>query len=607
MTESSDLSLVSLEAGRIERALGNATFQRIYARCASVLGVLLVLGLVVAWINLPTLSLDPRLSWSTIAGKMKILAGGMMLLLLITSLILGLYISWRGSRRPLARFLASASGSIALITGLACLIFFSDPGAPPPLRQISNSAGVWLSLLMQTVLLIAMSLALVVWMFSTLKFMLYFPKPVKLAGFDPTEVEQSIGKHWGVNTMRETWRTHSVRELLFRKQGEWRFFITLQFAALVAGWAMIVLVDYQADQPLIVIGMHAMLYWWCWQPLAIISAKYKHVGDEDRRAIRWVTLGQTLWLALFLFLFVLVLVTRVTGMLEFSDSAKSSDFISNLMIFSFAGFMTVLLATLAFSIFYHGTLDPDLVIRRTWVVALVGIVSGMLFVVVERLAADLLTKWFNITSGTAFMLVGIFTAACVFPIRSWAERFIKRVVERWQSTYLLADGVREEAVIVFADLSGYTALTEKNEREALILAAIFHRDAERVAETHRGRLIKTIGDAVMMRFPKADDAYNATKKLIEEYTNHAIPLVSAPLPIHAAIHRGEVVEGTNGDVFGATVNLAARLLGAAGPHEVVASEAAVETLSQKSQAEEIGSRAFKNVENPVNCFRLSAA
>lgn len=598
MTESSDLSLVSLEAGRIERALGSATFQRIYARCASMAGVLLALGLVVAWTSIPTFSLDPKLSWSTIAGTMKILAGSMMLLMLLTSVILGLYISWRGSHRPLARFLASASGSIAVFTGLMCLVFFQDPNLPPPLRQIADSHGMWLRLLIGTVLLVTISLAMVVWMFSTFKFMLYFPKPIKLAGLDPAEAEQSMAKYW---------RAHSIRELLVGKKGGWRNF-TLQYAALVAGLAMIVLVGYQADQPLILLGIYATLYAYvCWQPFAVISAKYKHVGDEDRRAIRWVTLGQIVWLALFLFLFMLVLVTRATGMLEFSDLAQSSDFILNLMIFSFTGFMTVLLATLAFSIFYHGTLDPDLVIRRTWVVALVGIVSGMLFVVVERLAADLLTKWFNVTAGTAFMLVGIFTAACIFPLRTWAERVIKRVVERWQSTYLLADGVREEAVIVFADLSGYTALTEKNEREALILAAIFHRDAERVAEKHRGRLIKTIGDAVMMRFPKADDAYNATKKLIEEYTNHAIPLVSAPLPIHAAIHRGEVVEGTNGDVFGATVNLAARLLGAAGPHEVVASEAAVETLSQKSQAEEIGSRAFKNVENPVNCFRLSAA
>ena len=44
------------------------------------------------------------------------------------------------------------------------------------------------------------------------------------------------------------------------------------------------------------------------------------------------------------------------------------------------------------------------------------------------------------------------------------------------------------------------------------------------------------------------------------------------------------------DAYSATVNLAARLLGAAGPHEVVASEAAVETLSLASQAEKIGSR-----------------
>ena len=60
------------------------------------------------------------------------------------------------------------------------------------------------------------------------------------------------------------------------------------------------------------------------------------------------------------------------------------------------------------STFNHGTLDPDLVIRRTRVVALAG----------------------------SYL-------ECY--VRRWAERVIQRVVERWPSTYLFADGVREAA------------------------------------------------------------------------------------------------------------------------------------------------------------------
>ena len=93
-------------------------------------------------------------------------------------------------------------------------------------------------------------------------------------------------------------------------------------------------------------------------------------------------------------------------------------------------------------------------------------------------------------------------------------------------------------------------------------------------------------------------------ELIADYMAHAAPLVSAPLPVHAAVHRGEIVVGANGDVFGGTVNLAARMLGIAGPHDVVASDSAIFGLSAQFKAEPIGSRAFKNIEHEVPCFRL---
>ena len=593
VSELNDFSPSLVAGGRIERALGNAVFQRRYAITTSVVGIFLTVGIISAWIFIPPWPEQTRFLWSTLAGATRSLEDIMMLLMVFIASLLGMYLSLRGSGRPLARLLASSSGSIAVGLGLFRFLHATLPLWP--LKQVATENLALGYLLVAAFLL--MTVLMAVWMFSTLKFLLFFPKPVKLAGIDPL-ADQNLG---------ERWRTRQGRGFWFGDSFNWRCLVSPQFAALVAGMTVILLVDFQAERMTGGVFFDTTSYLWCWIPFAFISAKHKHVDDEDRRAIHWVTLGQSIWLALFLVSLFLLFFSRAAGILEFTNWAQSNDFTGALMRFYFYGFVTVLLVTLAFSILYHGTLDPALVIRRTWVLALVSILSGMLFVAVERFAADLLTRWLDMSAGTAFTFVGIFTAACIFPLRTWAERFIKRVMQRWQSTYLLADGAREEAVIVFADLSGYTALTEKSEREALILAAIFHRDADRLAEAHRGRLIKTIGDAVMLRFRNVDDAYAATRKLIDEYTNHATPLVSVPLPIHAAIHLGEVVEGTNGDVFGATVNLAARLLGAAGPHEVVASQAAVDKLTEKAQAETMGNHTFKNVENPVMCFRLAMA
>ena len=614
-TSNTDVNVIP-QGGRIERALGNSRFQRVFGLVASLLGLLFTIVTVAAVLFSPLVQLEGaiKISFSTLHSSMRALALGMTALLMLTAGMLGAYLSLRRSQSPLARLLGSSCSAMAagfgwwaFNTKLVVPMMLMNPALAKRLVAVGPEseplfmASIFLSLV-ATLLLVS------VWMFSTLKFILYFPKPIKLAGVDPTAIAQDISVQ-----LRERLRTRGVRSFLgtlfFGGFSEFsiRWLISPQFAALAIGLVLTALVDQQADSLAGRIAADYTIYFWCWLPFAFISGKQKHLGEDDRRAIRWVVLGQTVWLIVFLSSLLLVFVLRGSGLLIFSDWNQSNLFTGSLMLFMFAGFVLVFIATLAFSILYHGTMDPDLMIRRTWVVALVGIVSGMLFVLIERLLASMLTRWLDISQGAAFTVVGIVTAVCIFPIRAWAEKFIKRVVEKWQSTYLLADGIRQDAVIVFADLSGYTALSEKNEREALILAAIFHRDAEAAAEAHQGRLIKTIGDAVMMRFAKTDDAYAATRKLIDEYSAHAAPLVKTTLPVHAALHRGEVVEGANGDVFGATVNMAARLLGVAGPHEVVASESAIAGISTAIKAEAMGRHAFKNIENAVPCFRLAAA
>ena len=80
------------------------------------------------------------------------------------------------------------------------------------------------------------------------------------------------------------------------------------------------------------------------------------------------------------------------------------------------------------------------------------------------------------------------------------------------------------------------------------------------------------------------------------------------LPLHFGIHAGEVVRQRDGDVFGGTVNLAARLQGLAGAGELVVSDAVAGPLQAAGfSLESLGEKKLKNVPEPVACFRVALA
>lgn len=563
-------------AGRLERVLGDPRFQRPFAAAASLLAFVLCAW--IAWTLLGTQLGDP----DSVHGGMRRVELGMRLLLIAVAASLAGYLSLAVQRKALARLLAISCGALAagLAIFMAAWLYLRGVGDVRAVRLADSQPWMFVGLLVSSVGLMS------VWLFGTMKFLLYFPKPVKLMDLDPLAAD-------------------TRGRIQLKWEFEWRWFATPQFAALVVGWVLIVLLGWQGARLASSTWEGAVLYMICWAPFAFVSAKQRHVDEHDRRAIRWVVLGQSVWMVVFLLALVTVLVLRASGALVLADWTASERFLNSLLLALFEGFIVVFLVTLAISILYHGTIDPDLMIRRTWALGAIGLLSGILLVVVERALASAVAGWAGLSSLDALTLVAIVTAVLMVPLRARVERLVRRVLEGWQSAFAIADGRRQVACIVFADLSGYTALTERDERAAITLAAVFHRAADSVAQAQGGRLIKTIGDAVMLRLPTTDAAVAAVRDLTRGYTERAARLGLDPLPVHSAIHRGEVVEGTDGDVFGATVNLAARLLGAAGPHEVVASASALEGLSAGVAHEAMGEREFKNVEQPVACFRLA--
>ena len=133
------------------------------------------------------------------------------------------------------------------------------------------------------------------------------------------------------------------------------------------------------------------------------------------------------------------------------------------------------------------------------------------------------------------------------------------------------------AVLLFADVSGSTRLYDTM-GDAVAVKAIdgcVSVMRERT-EACGGRVVKTIGDEVMAIFRNASDAAQAAMEM--QLGINALPRVGRnQLGIRIGFHLGQVVE-RDGDVFGDTVNLAARLSGLATKGQIITTRETVDRL-----------------------------
>jgi class 3 adenylate cyclase len=131
--------------------------------------------------------------------------------------------------------------------------------------------------------------------------------------------------------------------------------------------------------------------------------------------------------------------------------------------------------------------------------------------------------------------------------------------------------------VLFADVSGSTKLYEmvgdKAAHEAIDLCV---KLLSALTEQHGGRVVKTIGDEVMAIFPRPGEAARAAVD-IQLGMSEMAPVDKVRLGVRVGMHFGPVVE-RDGDVFGDTVNLAARLTEVASKGQIITSLETVQWL-----------------------------
>jgi adenylate cyclase len=157
--------------------------------------------------------------------------------------------------------------------------------------------------------------------------------------------------------------------------------------------------------------------------------------------------------------------------------------------------------------------------------------------------------------------------------------------------------------VAFADLVGFTKLGEQIPPEEL--GAIARRLLELATEAARPpvRLVKTIGDAVMLVSPDAGALLDATIELVQAADDEGddFPPLRAGLATGAALHRA-------GDWYGSPVNLASRVTSVARPGSVVATSSTRTAAGEERwRWSSLPPRRIKGVDGSVALFRARAA
>jgi class 3 adenylate cyclase len=187
-----------------------------------------------------------------------------------------------------------------------------------------------------------------------------------------------------------------------------------------------------------------------------------------------------------------------------------------------------------------------------------------------------------------------------------------------------AEGERKYVTVLFSDLSGYTAMSEKLDPEEVkeITSRIFG-EISKVINKYEGFVEKFVGDAVMALFgvPKAheDDPVRAIRAgmeihdLVEAISPELEEKVGRPLSMHTGINTGLVVtgevdmeKGTHG-VAGDTINLASRLGSLARAGEIIVSQEAYREAEGHFNFEKQEPTKVKGKEEPVQVYKVLSA
>jgi TolB-like protein/class 3 adenylate cyclase len=166
---------------------------------------------------------------------------------------------------------------------------------------------------------------------------------------------------------------------------------------------------------------------------------------------------------------------------------------------------------------------------------------------------------------------------------------------------------RRLAAVLAADVAGYSRLMGRDEEGTLAqLKSVRKTVIDPTIAAHRGRIVKTTGDGMLVEFASAVDAARCAVEVQRAMAAHNVDVPEdTRIEFRIGIHVGDIIIDDD-DIFGDGVNIAARLEGIAEPGGVCISDDAQRQIRGKVEVafEDLGPRNLKNIAEPMRAWRM---
>ncbi|MGE0816631.1 MAG: adenylate/guanylate cyclase domain-containing protein [Vicinamibacterales bacterium] len=203
-------------------------------------------------------------------------------------------------------------------------------------------------------------------------------------------------------------------------------------------------------------------------------------------------------------------------------------------------------------------------------------------------------------------------------MRAFVSQSTVEMIQRGPATPETRAGARRVLTLLFADIRGFTAFSERRppEEAVSVLNRYLQLQADLVRRFH-GDVDKFMGDAVFAHFGGDDQVFDAIRCAVEMHRAaagaHRADPTLPPLAFGIGIAKGEVLVGSVGGsdrldytAVGAPVNLAARLCAVAAPEETLMNDVAYDAVRGLVAAEAAPAITVKGFSDPVAPYRMRA-
>jgi adenylate cyclase len=172
---------------------------------------------------------------------------------------------------------------------------------------------------------------------------------------------------------------------------------------------------------------------------------------------------------------------------------------------------------------------------------------------------------------------------------------------------LSSDHVERRLIaILAADVAGYSRLMSAAEEDTLARLKIARKLLDPKIAEHRGHIVKTTGDGMLVEFASAVDAARCALEIQRDMAqNNAATPQDMRIQFRIGIHVGDIIFDEN-DIFGEGVNIAARLEGIAEPGGVCISDDTLRQIRGKVEiaCDDMGMQTLKNIAEPMRAWRV---